>query len=355
MYSENLTIYAVAALSFFLSFGGFYYLILRNEELDPQKNAPFLVIFPIFALALVSLFYFIPNQQDFIYGLSWYNLSLPLLGSIIIYGSWRFTNSAHISTLAILLCSCAAYFIQPSDFSLSSELAPWLSGIILCLILFFFSLCYPVINGIDGILGLQTTAIGLGIFILSLISGTPNLLGGMGLSLAAIICAFLIFNWYPAKLSLTKGGAHALGFIVGWLMLNTTYEGSGPAVITFALFFIVETFTALLKKMTLRPEYANLSANTNCYEANLSGFPPYSIAANIFRLQIILLMMGCFELYAPDVYTIPLFTLVVTIWYLSKLKNWQNSNKTIRELNQDLMAEIKTNLNNVKNQINKDK
>lgn len=355
MYSENFIIYAVAIIAFLVSFGGFYYLSLRNEELAPRKNAPFVIIFPITALAFIFLFYQISNQQDFIYPLAVLNLWLPLAGSALIYGCWRFVRSPHFATLVILLCSGAAYFLQPSEFSVAPELSPWISGLILSLILFFFSFSYPYINGIDGILGLQTTGIGLGIFALSLLGGVPSLLGGFSLSFAAVFCAFMFFNWYPAKLSLTTGGAHAVGFIIGWLMLNTAYEGSGPAVIIFALFFVVEILTALLKKMTLRPEYANLAANTNCYEANLSGFPPSSIAANIFRLQLILLMMGCFELYAPNAYTIPLFTLVVTIWYLSKLKNWQNSNKTIRELNQDLMAEIKTNLNNVKNQINKDK
>lgn len=355
MYSENLTIYAVAVMAFILSFGGFYYLSLRNEELAPRKNAPFVIIFPILSLSFAFLFYQISNQQDFIYNLSWANILLPLLGSALIYVSWRFVRSAHIATLMMFFCSASAYFFQPDEFSIASTIAPWLSGLLLCLGLFFFTFFYPYISGIDGILGLQTASIGLGIFALSLLGGVPTLLGGFGLSLGAIFCAFLIFNWYPAKLSLTKGGAHAIGFIIGWLMLCGTYEGSGPAVIIFAMFFVVEILSALLKKMTLRPEYANLTANTNCYEANLSGFPPSSISANIFRLLLILLMMGCFELYAPNAYTIPLFTMVVTIWYLSKIKNWQTSGKTIRELNQDLMIEIKNNLNNVKNQINKEK
>lgn len=354
MYSENLTIYAVAVIAFFISFGGFYYLSLRNEELSPHKNAPFIIIFPVLALSFAFLFYQISNQQDFIHKFPWQNLLIPIAGSAIIYSSWRFISSRIGQILVMLLCAVASYLFQPEGFNLGGGLSPLLSGLILSLGLFFFSFFYPYINGIDGVLGLQTTGVGLGIFALSLLSGLPTLLGGLGLSFAAIFCAFLIFNWYPAKLSLTTGGAHAVGFIAGWLILCGTYEGSGPAVIVFALFFVVEILTALLKKMTLRPEYANLSANTNCYEANLSGFPPSSISANIFRLQLILLLMGCFELYAPNTYTIPLFTFVVTIWYLSKIKNWQTTNKTIREMNQDLMTEIKTNLNNVKNQINKD-
>ena len=65
--------------------------------------------------------------------------------------------------------------------------------------------------------------------------------------------------------------------------------------------------------------------------------------------------MGSFELYAPNAYTIPLFTLVFTAWYLSKIKNWQTANKTIREINRDLMTEIKNNINTIKDQINKEK
>ena len=355
MYSENFMIYAVAVLSFFLSFGGFYYLSLRNEELEPSKNTPFLIMLPVLAAAFLFLFSQLSDQRDFIFSLKLEQLLFPLGASAVIYFGSRFQASPYMRTVVIMFCSAAAFFLQPEGFELAPGLNSLCSGLILSLILFLFSVFYPYINKIDGISGIQSAGIGMGIFTLSLIGGVPALLGAFGLSLAAVVGAFLIFNWYPAKLSLTSAGSSALGVLLGWLMLIGTYEGSGPAIIIFALFFIVEILAALLKFITLRPEYRNLAANTYCYQANLSGFPPYSIAANVFRLQLILLIMGSFELYAPNAYTIPLFTLVVTAWYLSKIKNWQTANKTIREVNRDLMTEIKNNINTIKDQINKEK
>ena len=212
-----------------------------------------------------------------------------------------------------------------------------------------------IINTIDANITIQSSGIGVGIFALYLIGATSMLLGAFGLTITLIFFAFYIFNRYPAKLSLIPAGCNAIGYILGYLILLCTYEGSGPAAIILSMFFIAELICSILRVMFLLPPNKDLSNNTYCYQANLSGFPPYFIAANIFRLQIILVLICCFEMYAPDNYTVPVFSFIITLWYLSKIKNWQNTNKTIRELNQDLMSDIKNNINDIKEQINKGK
>lgn len=94
MYSENFMIYAVAVLSFFLSFGGFYYLSLRNEELEPSKNTPFLIMLPVLAAAFLFLFSQLSDQRDFIFSLKLEQLLFPLGASAVIYFGSRFQASA---------------------------------------------------------------------------------------------------------------------------------------------------------------------------------------------------------------------------------------------------------------------
>lgn len=354
MISENIVIISIAVLCFLLSFGGFYVLNVINDELSARKNTPFIIIFPIFAIASLALFSWMPQTEDFIYPLFFPELLSVLIGIGLVYFSSWLPRQKKLQYFIIFAAAVAVASFMPQDFTFYPGFPFWLNQIIIILCLFIFSSLYQYLNGLDGILANQSGIISLGIFALSILGGTPLLLGYFGLSLAAILAAFLIFNWYPAKLSLIPAGSNALGFLLAWLLLRCTYEGAGPCIIIFIMFYVVEMIVATAKWMTLREAFRDFIANTTYYQANLSGYPPSMVANNVLRLQIVLLILGCFELYAPNAYSIPAFSFIITGWYLSRLKNWRTPEKTIRELNQDLMSDIKSNLSDFKDKINKD-
>lgn len=354
MSSETIVIIITAALCFACSFVGFHLLNHFNAELSARKNTPFVVILPVFALASLFLFFNFQDGDDFIYPLKISELLAPLfISGIIYFSSWQ-NRFPSLQYIFILIGATTVVYLTPNEFQLIPELNLYLNQGLLILLLFAFSSLFQYLNGLDGILGIQSIGISLGLFALSLIGGAPQLLGIYALCLATITLAFLIFNWYPAKLSLVPAGSNALGFLLGWLMLRGTIEGSGPSILVFMMFFVVEMLIAGAKKLTLRNQFRVLITNTTYYQANVSGFPPFLVANNILRLQIVLLILGCFELYSPNIYSIPVFSFLITIWYLSKLKNWQHPSKTIRELNQDLMTDIKSNLTEIKDKFNKD-
>lgn len=354
MISENIVIIITAVLCFLLSFGGFYVLNIINDELSARKNTPFIVIFPIFALVAFFLFTYITRTEDFIYPLFFPELLAVLIGSGLVYFSSWLPYYKKLQYFIIFATAVAVASFMPQTFAFYPGFPFWLNQIIIILCLFIFSSLYQFLNGLDGILASQSGVISLGVFALAILGGVPLLLGYLGLSLAAILAAFLIFNWYPARLSLVPAGSNALGFLLAWLLLRCTYEGAGPCVIIFIMFYIVELIIATAKWITLREAFRDFVANTTYYQANLSGYPPSMVANNVLRLQIVLLILGCFELYAPNAYSIPAFSFIITIWYLSRLKNWRTPEKTIRELNQDLMSDIKSNLYDFKDKINKD-
>jgi len=355
MYSPKLIIYTIAALCFVLSFAGFYVLNWRNEEFAPHKNTPFLIVLPITITSFLASFLLLPRQSDFIYSFKSIQLFIALICSGIIYFSFRFLVSKILKALICLTCAIAVCWFIPTEFILIPQLSATIGKIILCLCLFAFSYFYPLSNNIDTLTCIQTLSINIGIFALALIGGTPILLGSFALSSAAICLAFLAFNRYPAQLSFIPAGCNALGFITCCQMIWSSIEGSSIAILVFSMFFWVELLSAITRKTLDWQNNFALNTYTGCYQANLSGFPPYTIAGHILRLQIVLLLMGCFAIYTPVGVAVPVFSFITTIWYISKIKNWQNGNKTIRELNNDLMNNIKNNLNNIKEQINKDK
>jgi len=355
MYSPNIIIYSIAFLALISSFVGFYALSLRNEEFSPYKNIPFFIFFPVIGLSFIALFLLLPHQTDFIYPSDFKPTILLLVGGSIVYCCFKFLNSSILRIFITLICSIIICILTPSDFILVPQLSPIWSKIILSACLFLFTYFYSITNNIDTLTCIQTLSINMGIYILALCGGVPLLLGAYGLSFAAVCLSFLVFNRYPAKLSFTNAGCNALGFMTGCLVLYSIIEGSSIAIFIFTIFFWIELFSSFFKKILDWQNNFALNTYTNCYQANLSGFPPYTIAGHILRLQIILLLLGCFAIYTPENITIPIFSIIITSWYISKIKNWQTGNKTIRELNNDLMNNIKNNINIIKEQINKDK
>ena len=355
MYSPSLIVYTIAALCFIFSFAGFYTLSQRNEEFAPRKNTPFLIFLPIIILSFFTAFTLLPAKSDFIYSYTLQQLVVTICGSGIMYFSFRFLDSKILKTIISLTCSIGVCWFIPVEFVLIPQLSPTIGKVILCLCLFIFSYFYPLSNNIDTLTCIQTLGINIGIFALALIGATPILFGSFALSLAAICLAFLAFNRYPAQLSFIPAGCNALGFITGCQMIWGCVEGSSTAILIFSMFFWVELLSAVIRKILDWQNNFALNTYTGCYQANLSGFPPYTIAGHILRLQIVLLLMGCFAVYAPIGIAVPVFSLIITVWYISKIKNWQTGNKTIRELNNDLMNNIKNNISNIKEQINKDK
>ena len=133
MYSPNLIVYTITALCFVFSFAGFYILSRRNEEFAPRKNTPFLIFLPIIIISFLAVFFLLPNQADFIYSFNIQQLSVALVGSGIIYFSFRFFNSKLLKIAVNLACSIAVCYFIPNEFILIPQLSPLVGKIILCI------------------------------------------------------------------------------------------------------------------------------------------------------------------------------------------------------------------------------
>lgn len=347
-----LTICTVA--SFFLSFAGFYVLNQQRISRLERQIPPFAVIFVFFAVfGLIAAFVF-RQDNDFISGYS--VLELPVLlaaTALIFYVSSRF--SAKYAALTVLSGTAVLTFLMPESQPLLPQIPAPLSLLLSVLLWFAFSFLYRFLNGVESVAGLHTVAVALGIFTLSLAAALPHLLGALALILAAVTGAFLLFNWYPARLQLSDAGCTALGFLLGGLIFRSASEGAAPCLIIFNMFFIIEVSWALLQALALRDKYSDITANTAYFQANISGLSPDNIANNILRLEIVMIVLGYFEAYSPNIYSIPVLSAVITAWYLSKLKHWQTANQSFREINRNVINEIKSNFEDIKDNINKDK
>lgn len=355
--------YLITLAAFILTFStGFLWLnsyAKHVSDFEPASKLKQDTYFPIYFTSFAaSLILYFTNQgtYDFIYKPQYYSLLAAFLCAGIIYLISLFKKTSKLTSLAILASVIGCSFFIPKDFLLfEGNIPAILDRAAIIAIWFTFSFCYKYLNGIDGVLGIQNLTIGLGIFFISMLGGAPTLVGNYAIVLIAVTAAFMIFNWYPARIILKSGACNSWGFIIAWLLLQSSQEGSSSSCLIFCLFFIVEVIWAITLKLSWRPQYKNIVANTNYYQANISGLAPNFICNAVLKLATILLIFGTFQIYAPNSLSLPTLCLIISIWFISKIKNWHEERQSFKDINHSFIQEVKENVDDLKKHLKKDK
>ena len=108
---------------------------------------------------------------------------------------------------------------------------------------------FNFMDGIDGIAGIQTLSIGLGIYIIGAINMPFDASHGQALVLAAAAIGFLAWNWHPARIFLGDVGSIPMGFLVGWLLLNLASNGFWQAALILPFYYLVDSTLTLIKRI----------------------------------------------------------------------------------------------------------
>ncbi|MBI1774397.1 MAG: glycosyltransferase family 4 protein [Proteobacteria bacterium] len=106
---------------------------------------------------------------------------------------------------------------------------------------------YNFMDGIDGITGVETTALGLGLALLPALGialdATPALI------LAAAALGFLRWNWHPARIFLGDVGSVPLGYLLGGLLIAAAASGAWAAVLILPLYYSADSTLTLLARL----------------------------------------------------------------------------------------------------------
>jgi len=116
---------------------------------------------------------------------------------------------------------------------------------------------YNFMDGIDGITGVETATIGLGLTLVSLVAGLAAPVAGLGMAMAGAACGFLLWNWTPAKLFLGDVGSVPLGFLAGFLLLYLASEGHLAPAIILPLYYLFDAMATLLRRLEHVPAQLN--------------------------------------------------------------------------------------------------
>jgi UDP-N-acetylmuramyl pentapeptide phosphotransferase/UDP-N-acetylglucosamine-1-phosphate transferase len=107
---------------------------------------------------------------------------------------------------------------------------------------------FNFMDGIDGIAGVEAATIGLGLAVIALSFAGFADLAAPALALVGAALGFLYWNWHPAKLFLGDVGSQALGYLIGFLLLEAASRGAWAAALILPLYFLVDATWTLARR-----------------------------------------------------------------------------------------------------------
>lgn len=137
-----------------------------------------------------------------------------------------------------------------SDQFLLGGLAPfWLDRAVMVIGWAWFMNLYNFMDGIDGITGVETIAICLGVMLL------PPMMAADGFALALValliggVAGFLRHNWHPAKIFLGDSGSVPLGFLVGYLLILLAVKGFWASALILPLYYLADSGITITRRL----------------------------------------------------------------------------------------------------------
>ncbi len=175
-------------------------------------------------------------------------------------------------------------------------LPPMLDTLVVALLWLWFINLFNFMDGIDGIAGVETAAIGIGIFVAAKLGKLDGHWLMLGLSAAAAAVGFLRWNWHPAKIFLGDVGSVPLGFLLGWLLLSFAAAGHPIPALVLPLYFLADATITLLRRLARgekvwqahREHFYQLAVRSGLRHDQVSGI---IAVANLFLIALVMVAM----------------------------------------------------------------
>ena len=143
---------------------------------------------------------------------------------------------------------CIFWLMPTSNLYFHGIFPFWLDNLIAMILWVWFINLFNFMDGIDGITVVESSSIGLGLFLLMMSGVAQTSHGLLGLVITAAALGFVWWNWYPAKLFLGDVGSVPLGFLLGWLLLEILASLLWPVAIILPLYYLMDATITLLRR-----------------------------------------------------------------------------------------------------------
>lgn len=175
-------------------------------------------------------------------------------------------------------------------------LPPAVDLIFAALLWIWFINLFNFMDGIDGIAGVQSAGIGMGVFITAKIGKLDTSWLALGLTVAAASIGFLRWNWHPAKIFLGDVGSIPVGFLLGWLLLGLAAAGYPAPAVILPAYFLADATITLLRRLVRgekiwqahREHFYQLAVQSGLRHDQVSGI---IAVATIFMIALAMVAM----------------------------------------------------------------
>ena len=164
-----------------------------------------------------------------------------------------------------------------------------LDAVFAAIIWLWFINLFNFMDGIDGIAGVESIGIGVGIYAIGAAFMPIAANHGQGLMIAAAVAGFLIWNWHPARIFLGDVGSIPLGFLLGWLLLNLAASGLWQAALILPLYYLADASLTLLRRL-LRGAVIWQGHREHCYQVAVRRGRSHAAVAKAIALTNVVLV-----------------------------------------------------------------
>ncbi len=125
----------------------------------------------------------------------------------------------------------------------------WADRAVTVLAWLWFLNLYNFMDGIDGITGIETAALGIGIAVVAVAGDAAGGLVPYGLAAAGAALGFLVWNWHPARIFLGDSGSVPLGFLMGGLLIELAVHGQLAAALILPAYYLADATITILWRL----------------------------------------------------------------------------------------------------------
>jgi len=234
--------------------------------------------FPVLGLAIPTYVWVVMAGTALLASVSWRDDQNPVSPLIRFVAQW-------IAVLGVLILAPLTGlvfqgFLPPAlDIALTAVLWVWFINV------------YNFMDGLDGITGVQTASVGIGVIFVAGLSHQGVLSQAHGLMLIAASIGFLRWNWHPAKIFMGDVGSIGLGFLIGWLLLTIAAQGQPVPALILVLYYAGDATVTVIRR-AVRGEKIWQAHREHFYQrAVQQGQTHAQVSAQIFILNLGLI--GC--------------------------------------------------------------
>ena len=177
----------------------------------------------------------------------------------------------------------------------------WLDKAIVVVVWVWVINMFHFMDGIDGITPTEMICIGMGLCVLTVITGTfPTMLSTQSLILFAAGCGFMWWNWYPAKIRLGDVGTVPIGFFVGYLLLLAVNAGYGYAAAILPAYYISDATITLIYRASKGRTMLVRHSDYYYRKAVSKGRRHDMVARYVFGINLLLILLATFSVINPE-------------------------------------------------------